>query len=156
MADYTAPITINIGKAHTYGVQKTIGGWVVVYFNEDGSIRNVDGGKTHAKRQNAYAKAKRLNDKQGYVTLLSEQAPRANDSASTRWGSSTAGTEMKVWLDAPERWFGVLRGINKDGNGFESEDIGPYASRVEAETAIRDYYEEDQKPVENIYPEEVF
>ncbi len=53
--------TINRGKVNSYIVQKTVGGWVVVYLNEDRSIRNVDGGHVHKSRQNAYAKAKRLN-----------------------------------------------------------------------------------------------
>lgn len=53
--------TINLGKVNSYIVQKTIGGWVVCWLNEDRSIRNVDGGKVHKSRQNAYAKAYRLN-----------------------------------------------------------------------------------------------
>lgn len=55
--------TINTGEVNSYIVQKTIGGWVVCYLNADRSIRNVDGGKVHKSRQNAYAKAKRLNER---------------------------------------------------------------------------------------------
>lgn len=54
--------TINTGKVNSYIVQKTVGGYVVAFLNADRSIRNVDGGKVHENRQNAYAKAKRLND----------------------------------------------------------------------------------------------
>ncbi len=44
-----------------YHVQKTVGGYVVVFIEDRHNMRNVDGGKVHAKRQNAYAKAQRLN-----------------------------------------------------------------------------------------------
>ncbi len=45
-----------------YRAQLTVGGWVVVYLADRYNCRNVDGGKLHKSRQNAYAKAKRLND----------------------------------------------------------------------------------------------
>lgn len=45
-----------------YKAWKTIGGWVVVYLQDSTTMRNVDGGKLHKSRQNAYAKARRLND----------------------------------------------------------------------------------------------
>ena len=57
----TTPRTINTQKPG-YRAQKTVGGWVVIFVNEDRSTRNVDGGKLHKNRQNAYKKAKRLND----------------------------------------------------------------------------------------------
>ncbi|SRR6266568_1464623 len=44
-----------------YKPYKTIGGWVVYYLSDRYTMRNVDGGKLHKNRQNAYAKAKRLN-----------------------------------------------------------------------------------------------
>ncbi len=58
----TTPRTINTQEPGKYHAQKTVGGWVVVFVNEDRSIRNVDGGKLHKNRQNAYVKAKYLND----------------------------------------------------------------------------------------------
>lgn len=145
-------VTINTGKVNSYIVQKTIGGWVVCWLNEDRSIRSVDGGKVHKSRQNAYAKAKRLNDAHGYVTLLSEQAPRPNQSAAQRWGSSTDGTEMVVWKKS-DGWYGCLRGIHQ-GSAFESEDDGPYPSRDVAEMTMRAYYADSQAPIEPIYPDE--
>ena len=57
--------TQEVGKYH---VQKTVGGWVVVFISDRNTARNVDGGKVHASRQNAYAKAKRLNDQQAQAT----------------------------------------------------------------------------------------
>src|SRR5258708_1887824 len=45
----------------TYKAYKTVGGWVVNYVVDHNTIRPVDGGKVHKKRQNAYAKADRLN-----------------------------------------------------------------------------------------------
>ena len=45
-----------------YQPYKTVGGWVVMFVEDRCHARNVDGGKIHAKRQNAYAKAKRLNE----------------------------------------------------------------------------------------------
>lgn len=45
-----------------YKPYKTIGGWIVLYLTDRYTARNVDGGKVHKSRQNAYAKAKRLND----------------------------------------------------------------------------------------------
>lgn len=47
----------------TYKAYKTIGGWTVNYLGVNNTLRSVDGGKIHKKRQNAYAKAKRLNDR---------------------------------------------------------------------------------------------
>lgn len=131
--------TQEVGKYHA---QKTVGGWTVVFISDRNTARPVDGGKVHESRQNAYAKAKRLNDAKGYVTLLSEQAPRANESAAQRWGSSTDGTEMVVWKKS-DGWYGCMRGIYK-GNGFESEDDGPYPTREAAEATQRDYYAEDR------------
>jgi hypothetical protein len=95
----------------------------------------------HAKMQNAL-------DEHGYVTLLSEQAPRANESAAQRWGSSTDGTEMFVEKRS-DGWYGCMRGIYK-GNAFESDDDGPYPSREAAEEAQRDYYADDQEQAENV------
>lgn len=65
--------TIYTQKPGKYHAQQTVGGWVVVYIQDEHTARNVDGGKVHKNRQNAYAKAKRLNDRlkhileQGYV-----------------------------------------------------------------------------------------
>lgn len=53
--------TIYTQKPGKYHAQKTVGGWVVVFIDDRHNMRNVDGGKVHANRQNAYAKAKRLN-----------------------------------------------------------------------------------------------
>ena len=50
-----------------YHVQYTVGGWVVVYIQDRHTARNVDGGKVHKSRQNAYAKAKRLNDRLKHI-----------------------------------------------------------------------------------------
>jgi hypothetical protein len=58
----TTPRTIYTQEPGKYRAQKTVGGWVVIFVNEDRSTRNVDGGKLHKNRQNAYKKAKRLND----------------------------------------------------------------------------------------------
>jgi len=55
--------TIYTQKPGKYHVQKTVGGWVVVYVQDEHTSRNVDGGRIHESRQNAYAKAKRLNDR---------------------------------------------------------------------------------------------
>jgi hypothetical protein len=54
--------TIYTQKPGKYHVQNTIGGWVVVFVEDSHTCRNVDGGKVHKSRQNAYAKAKRLNN----------------------------------------------------------------------------------------------
>ncbi len=75
-----APRTINTGNVNSYIVQKTIGGWVVCWLNEDRSIRNIDGGKVHKSRQNAYHRAKRLN---GALKLALEKY----DMAEAEYGS---------------------------------------------------------------------
>jgi len=54
--------TIFTQEPGKYHAQKTVGGWVVVFIQDSHNVRNVDGGKVHESRQNAYAKAKRLND----------------------------------------------------------------------------------------------
>src|SRR5258706_13921158 len=51
--------TREVGKYH---VQKIVGGWTVVFISDRNTARSVDGGKVHESRQNAYTKAKRLND----------------------------------------------------------------------------------------------
>ena len=63
----TIPQTINIGPANKYTVQKTIGGYVVVWLRIDREISTVDGGKVYPQRKQAYARARRLN------TLLSQR-----------------------------------------------------------------------------------
>ncbi len=54
--------TIYAQEAGKYHVQNTVDGWVVVFVHDAHNCRNVDGGKVHKSRQNAYKKAKRLND----------------------------------------------------------------------------------------------
>src|SRR5947207_12506703 len=54
--------TIYTQEPGRYHVQKTVGGYVVIYIEDRHTMRSVDGGKVHANRQNAYAKASRLND----------------------------------------------------------------------------------------------
>ena len=54
--------TIFVGhQPNTYKAYKTIGGWGVMFLDDNGNTRNADGGKIHANRQNAYARVKRLN-----------------------------------------------------------------------------------------------
>ena len=59
----TQPETIYVSSHYPmYRVWQTVGGYVVVYIIDRNNFRSVDGGKVHRSRQNAYAKAKRLND----------------------------------------------------------------------------------------------
>lgn len=59
-----APVTIYPAKYYPiYKAWQTPDGWIVVYISDRHNFRNVDGGKVHKSRQNAYAKAKRLNDR---------------------------------------------------------------------------------------------
>lgn len=44
-----------------YKVWQVIGGWKVVYLSDRHNYRDIDGGKIHKSRQNAAAKAYRLN-----------------------------------------------------------------------------------------------
>ena len=53
--------TIYTQEPGKYHVQKTVGGYVVVFIENENTSRNVDGGKVHKNRQNAYKKADRLN-----------------------------------------------------------------------------------------------
>src|SRR5215469_9300202 len=53
--------TIYTQEPGKYHVQKTVDGWVVVFISDRNTMRDVDGGKVHTNRQNAYAKAHRLN-----------------------------------------------------------------------------------------------
>lgn len=46
---------------NTYKAYKTIGGWTIMFLDDQGNTRNVDGGKIYPNRQNAYARVKRLN-----------------------------------------------------------------------------------------------
>jgi hypothetical protein len=55
--------TIYTQEPGKYHVWKTVGGWKVVFIVDRHNFRDVDGGTLHANRQNAYAKAKRLNDR---------------------------------------------------------------------------------------------
>lgn len=56
------PVTIYEAKHYPiYKAWQTVGGWVVVYLQDRYTMRNVDGGKVHKSRQNAYKKADRLN-----------------------------------------------------------------------------------------------
>jgi hypothetical protein len=108
---------------------------------------------THQERlealvQAGQAKMQNALDEHGYVTLLSEQAPRPNESGAQRWGTSTDGTEMIVWKKS-DGWYGCMRGIHK-GLGFESDDDGPYPTREAAEEAQRDYYADDQEQAESV------
>jgi hypothetical protein len=58
----TTPVTIYPAKHYPiYKVWQTVGGWVVVFIEDHYNYRDIDGGKVHKNRQNAYAKAKRLN-----------------------------------------------------------------------------------------------
>ena len=54
--------TIYTQEPGKYHVQKTIGGWVVIYIIDRYHAVNADGSRLHKSRQNAYAKAQRLND----------------------------------------------------------------------------------------------
>jgi len=108
---------------------------------------------THQERlaalvQAGQAKMQNALDEHGYVTQLSEQAPRWNTKAMASWGSSTDGTEMVVWKK-DDGWYGCLQGVH-EGNGFESEDDGPYPSREEAEAAMRDYYAEGEEDAAHV------
>ena len=94
------------------------------------------------------AKMQGALDAHGYVTVLSEQAPRWNTKSMASWGSSTDGTEMVVWKK-DDGWYGCLQGVYQ-GNGFESEDDGPYPSREEAEEAMRDYYADGQEDAAHV------
>src|SRR5260370_10775127 len=53
--------TIYTQESGKYHVQKTVGGYVVVFIEDRNTARNVDGGKVHKSRQNAWAKADQLN-----------------------------------------------------------------------------------------------
>lgn len=58
--------TIFVGhKPGTYKPYKTVGGWKVMYLDEQGNSRPADGDKLYAHRQNAYARAKVLNESIG-------------------------------------------------------------------------------------------
>lgn len=81
------------------------------------------------------------------TTLLSESTPHGNTSAQLSWSGYTSGTEL-VTFRRGDRWYAVLQGISSDGNAFESEDIGPFDTRAEAEEAGRDGYAESQQPAE--------
>lgn len=52
-----------------YHIQQTVGGWVVVYIRDNDTCSTVDGGRVHSKRKNAYARAKRLNDRLKHLLL---------------------------------------------------------------------------------------
>jgi hypothetical protein len=59
-----APVTIYPAPYYPiYKAYKVIGGWVVTYVQDRYTVRPIDGSKVHKSRQNAYAKAKRLNDR---------------------------------------------------------------------------------------------
>lgn len=46
---------------NTYKAYKTVGGWSIMFLDDKGNTRNVDGGKVYPSRQNAYARVRRLN-----------------------------------------------------------------------------------------------
>lgn len=50
--------TQEVGKYH---VQKTVGGWTVVYISDRNTARPVDSSRIYPSRQNAYARARQLN-----------------------------------------------------------------------------------------------
>jgi hypothetical protein len=63
MNNRTVGTTIFVGhKPGTYKPYNTIGGWAVMYLDENGNSRNVDGGKVYPHRQNAYNRSKVLNE----------------------------------------------------------------------------------------------
>jgi hypothetical protein len=54
--------TIFVGhQPGTYKVYKTIGGYAIMFLDHDGNSRNVDGNQIYEHRQNAYRRAKQLN-----------------------------------------------------------------------------------------------
>lgn len=55
--------TIFVGhKPGTYKAYQTIGGWKIQFLDENGNIRSADGDKLYPSRQNAYYRAKILNE----------------------------------------------------------------------------------------------
>jgi hypothetical protein len=85
-----------------YHVQKTVGGWVVVFVEDRHNIRSVDGGKVHANRQNAYAKAYRLN-----ASLQPRQFYTRNvDAGSGRQNVMVVdGVITRQWLEARQGYY---------------------------------------------------
>ena len=59
--------TIYTQEPGKYHVQKTVGGYVVVFIEDEHTMRQVDGGKVYPSRQNAYAAAKRLNSNKTWL-----------------------------------------------------------------------------------------
>lgn len=57
----------------TYKVYKTIGGWALMFLDENGNSRNVDGSKVYKHRQNAHRRCKQLNDA---IKEIDEQVAR--------------------------------------------------------------------------------
>jgi hypothetical protein len=57
------PETYYVGhEPETYKIYKTIGGWVVKYLDERNNISDAPGQSLYTHRQNAYRRAKQLND----------------------------------------------------------------------------------------------
>ena len=50
------------------------------------------------------------------------------------------GDEIAVWEDDKGEWWAVIQGIGCEGHWYESDDIGPYATKTEVITAAEDYY----------------
>lgn len=53
------------------------------------------------------------------------------------------GTQASVWLD-DDGWYGCLHGIGHGGWAWESDDLGPFKSRLECLEALLDYYKETE------------
>ncbi len=77
------------------------------------------------------------------IVQLSEDAPTSAPGPQS-WGGNHEGAEM-VTYQQEDGWYGYIRGVNKEGNGYEGEDQGPFTSREEVEAELREQYEEDQK-----------
>lgn len=85
------------------------------------------------------------------TTLLSESVPSVGTSAQMSVNGRHAGTEMVSFRRGSE-WYAVLQGCDTDGNFFESEDIGPFDSREEAEAEARFYYDDSLRSAEDYEP----
>lgn len=60
----TVPQTIFVNhEPGTYKAYKTIGGWTIMFLDENNNSRPADGSKVYKHRQNAYARAKQLNER---------------------------------------------------------------------------------------------
>ena len=69
--------TIFVGdEPGTYKAYKTIGGWKLMFLDENGNSRGVDGDKLYPSRQNAYKRSKKLNDSLEETAFVQERIDR--------------------------------------------------------------------------------